>query len=144
LRMVLGAAQRDRGPRHGHRTTAWRSTGGRAGPRKPVGRGGDRPGRSGGAARNLLARFEPAWPGSDRGHGPLRASRGLTHVVTLTLRVLMRFGVLVRRGQEQGGEKLTGFDPGQAVPRAAGPHAAFRVPAPHRENRAGLWTRPDL
>jgi transposase len=39
---------------------------------------------------------------------------GLTHLVTLALRVLMLFEVLVRRGQEQGGEGLTGLYPGQA------------------------------
>jgi transposase len=39
---------------------------------------------------------------------------GLTHLVTLALRVLMLFEVLVRRGQEQGGEKLPGLYPGQA------------------------------
>ena len=39
---------------------------------------------------------------------------GLTHLVTLALRVLMLFEVLVRRGQEQGGEELTGLYPGQA------------------------------
>jgi transposase len=40
--------------------------------------------------------------------------RGLTHLVTLALRVLMLFEVLVRRGQEAGGEKLKGLYPGQA------------------------------
>jgi transposase len=40
--------------------------------------------------------------------------RGLTHLVTLALRVLTLFEVLVRRGQEQGGEKLGGLYPGQA------------------------------
>jgi len=39
---------------------------------------------------------------------------GLTHLVTLALRVLMLFEVLVRRGQAQGGEKLPGLYPGQA------------------------------
>jgi transposase len=39
---------------------------------------------------------------------------GLIHLVTLALRVLMLFEVLVRRGQEQGGEKLPGLYPGQA------------------------------
>jgi transposase len=40
--------------------------------------------------------------------------RGLTHLVTLALRVLMLFEVLVRRGQDQSGEKLRGLYPGQA------------------------------
>ena len=40
--------------------------------------------------------------------------QGLTHLVTLALRVLMLFEVLVRRGQEQSGEKLKGLYPGQA------------------------------
>ena len=39
---------------------------------------------------------------------------GLTHLLTLALRVLTLFEVLVRRGQEQAGEKLTGLYPGQA------------------------------
>jgi transposase len=39
---------------------------------------------------------------------------GLTHLVTLALRVLTLFEVLVRRGQERGGEKLPGLYPGQA------------------------------
>jgi transposase len=39
---------------------------------------------------------------------------GLTHLVTLALRVLTLFEVLVRRGQEQSGEKLAGLYPGQA------------------------------
>jgi transposase len=39
---------------------------------------------------------------------------GMTHLVTLALRVLTLFEVLVRRGQEQSGEKLPGLYPGQA------------------------------
>ncbi|HSU83066.1 MAG TPA: DUF4277 domain-containing protein [Thermoanaerobaculia bacterium] len=39
---------------------------------------------------------------------------GLTHLVTLALRALMLFEVLVRRGQEASGEKLPGLYPGQA------------------------------
>ena len=42
---------------------------------------------------------------------------GLTHLVTLALRVLTLFEVLVRRGQEQSGEKLTGV-----VPRSSESH----------------------
>jgi transposase len=40
--------------------------------------------------------------------------QGLTHLVTLALRVLMLFEVLVRRGQKENGEKLKGLYPGQA------------------------------
>ena len=40
--------------------------------------------------------------------------QGLTHLVTLALRVLMLFEVLVRRGQDQSGEQLKGLYPGQA------------------------------
>jgi transposase len=38
--------------------------------------------------------------------------QGLTHLVTLGLRVLTLFEFLVRRGQEQSGEKLQGLYPG--------------------------------
>jgi transposase len=38
--------------------------------------------------------------------------QGLTHLVTLALRVLTLFEVLVRRGQEQSGTKLRGLYPG--------------------------------
>jgi transposase len=38
--------------------------------------------------------------------------QGLTHLVTLALRVLTLFELLVRRGQEQSGEKLRGLYPG--------------------------------
>ena len=40
--------------------------------------------------------------------------QGLTHLVTLALRVLMLFEALVRRGQQAAGEKLKGLYPGQA------------------------------
>ena len=40
--------------------------------------------------------------------------QGLTHLLTLALRVLMLFEVLVRRGQQKSGEKLQGLYPGQA------------------------------
>ena len=40
--------------------------------------------------------------------------QGLTHLVTLALRVLLLFEMLVRRGQEQSGAKLKGLYPGQA------------------------------
>ena len=39
--------------------------------------------------------------------------QGLTHLITLALRVLMLFELLVRRGQQQSGTKLTGLYPGQ-------------------------------
>jgi transposase len=39
--------------------------------------------------------------------------RGLSHLLTLALRVLTLFEVLVRRGQEQSGEELAGLYPGQ-------------------------------
>jgi transposase len=39
--------------------------------------------------------------------------QGLTHLVTLALRVLTSFEVLVRRGQDQSREKLKGLYPGQ-------------------------------
>jgi transposase len=39
--------------------------------------------------------------------------RGLTHLLTLALRVLTLFEVLVRRGQDQDGEGLAGLYPGQ-------------------------------
>jgi hypothetical protein len=37
----------------------------------------------------------------------------LTHLLTLALRVLMLFEVLVRRGQDQSGKPLPGLYPGQ-------------------------------
>jgi transposase len=40
--------------------------------------------------------------------------RGLTHLLTLALRFLTLFEVLVRRGQDQDGEELAGLYPGQA------------------------------
>ena len=40
--------------------------------------------------------------------------RGLTHLLTLALRVLTLFEVLVRRGQDQDGVDLAGLYPGQA------------------------------
>jgi transposase len=48
---------------------------------------------------------------------------GLIHLVTLALRVLTLFEVLVRRGQEQGGEELPGLYPGQAKRVTARPTA---------------------
>src|SRR5207253_4884945 len=47
--------------------------------------------------------------------------QGLTHLVTLALRVLTLFEVLVRRGQEQSGEKLQGLYPGQPKRTTARP-----------------------
>src|SRR6516165_302614 len=40
--------------------------------------------------------------------------RGLTHLLSLALRVLTLFEVLVPRGQDQDGEDLAGLYPGQA------------------------------
>jgi transposase len=40
--------------------------------------------------------------------------RGLTHLLTLALRILTLFEVLIRRGQDESGEKLAGLYPGQA------------------------------
>ena len=40
--------------------------------------------------------------------------QGLTHLVTLALRILLLFEVLVRRGQDQDGEELKDLYPGQA------------------------------
>jgi transposase len=40
--------------------------------------------------------------------------RGLTHLLTLALRVLTLFEVLVRRGQDHDGEELAGLYPGQS------------------------------
>jgi transposase len=39
--------------------------------------------------------------------------RGMTHLLTLALRILTLFEVLVRRGQDQSGEELPGLYPGQ-------------------------------
>jgi transposase len=39
--------------------------------------------------------------------------QGLTHLLTLALRILTLFEVLVRRGQDQSGEELQGLYPGQ-------------------------------
>jgi transposase len=51
---------------------------------------------------------------------------GLAHLLTLALRVLTLFEVLVRRGQEEAGEKLSGLYPGQAT-RTTGCPTATRV-----------------
>lgn len=52
--------------------------------------------------------------------------RGLTHLLSLALRVLTLFEVLVRRGQAQEGEELAGLYPGQAK-RTTGRPTAQRV-----------------
>jgi transposase len=49
--------------------------------------------------------------------------QGLTHLVTLALRILLLFEVLVRRGQEQDGEELKDLYPGQAKRTTARPTA---------------------
>jgi transposase len=51
---------------------------------------------------------------------------GLTHLLTLALRVLTLFEALVRRGQERQGEKLKGLYPGQSGRTTDGP-TALRV-----------------
>jgi transposase len=48
---------------------------------------------------------------------------GLAHLLTLALRVLTLFEVLVRRGQEQAGEKLPELYPGQASRKTERPTA---------------------
>ena len=48
---------------------------------------------------------------------------GLTHLLTLALRALTLFEVLVRRGQEQAAEKLRGLYPGQASRTTEAPTA---------------------
>jgi transposase len=48
---------------------------------------------------------------------------GLTHLLTLALRVLTLFEVLIRRGQDQSGEELSGLYPGQAKRKTDRPTA---------------------
>jgi transposase len=55
--------------------------------------------------------------------------QGLTHLVTLALRVLTLFEVLVLRGQEQSGEKLKGLYPGQAKRTTDRPTATWVLEA---------------
>ena len=47
---------------------------------------------------------------------------GLAHLVTLALRMLTLFEVLVRRGQEQYGEEAAGIVPGPGEPDDRAPH----------------------
>jgi transposase len=47
--------------------------------------------------------------------------KGLAHLLTLALRVLTLFEMLVRRGQAEGGEKLQGLYPGQASRQTGSP-----------------------
>jgi transposase len=49
--------------------------------------------------------------------------RGLTHLLTVALRILTLFEVLIRRGQDQSGEKLAGLYPGQAKRTTESPTA---------------------
>jgi transposase len=49
--------------------------------------------------------------------------RGLTHLLTLALRILTLFEVLVRRGQDQSGERLAELYPGQPKRTTASPTA---------------------
>ena len=52
--------------------------------------------------------------------------QGLTHLLTLALRILTLFELVVRRGQSQSGEKLKGLYPGQAN-RTTDRPTGFRV-----------------
>lgn len=58
---------------------------------------------------------------------------GLAHLVTLALRVLTLFEVLVRRGQEQSGKKLPGLYPGQASRTTESPTGSRVLTAIARE-----------
>jgi transposase len=58
---------------------------------------------------------------------------GLAHLVTLALRMLTLFEVLVRRGQEQSGQKLPGLYPGQASRTTESPTGSRVLSAIARE-----------
>jgi len=58
---------------------------------------------------------------------------GLAHLLTLALRVLTLFEVLVRRGQEQSGQKLPGLYPGQASRTTESPTGSRVLTAIARE-----------
>ena len=58
---------------------------------------------------------------------------GLAHLVTLALRMLTLFEVLVRRGQERSGKKLPGLYPGQASRTAESPTGSRVLSAIARE-----------
>jgi transposase len=58
---------------------------------------------------------------------------GLVHLVTLALRMLTLFEVLVRRGQEKSGKKLTGLYPGQASRTTESPTGSRVLSAIARE-----------
>jgi transposase len=64
---------------------------------------------------------------------------GLTHLVTLGLRVLTLFEVLVRRGQERNDEKLPGLYPGQAKRVTARPTAKRVLEAISRAEITLTW-----
>jgi transposase len=69
---------------------------------------------------------------------------GLTHLVTLALRVLMLFEVLVRRGQERSEEKLPGLYPGQAKRVTESPTAGSKpvIAVPWRAGGRADRARP--
>jgi transposase len=58
---------------------------------------------------------------------------GLAHLVTLALRMLTLFEVLVRRGQERSGKKLPGLYPGQASRTTESPTGSRVLSAIARE-----------
>jgi transposase len=58
---------------------------------------------------------------------------GLAHLVTLALRMLTLFEVLVRRGQERSGKKLPGLYPGQASRTSESPTGSRVLSAIARE-----------
>ena len=73
---------------------------------------------------------------------------GLVHLVTLALRVLTLFEILVRRGQEQQRGETTGIVPGSSEPHDGPPNGLAgargdRAGRDHREP-GGRWTRPTL
>jgi transposase len=78
--------------------------------------------------------------------------RGLTHLLTLALRVLTLFEVLVRRGQETSGEELPGLYPGQAKRTTERPTAQRVLEAVSRtgltltrvEGEGSRWHLTDL
>src|SRR5262249_40823265 len=69
----------------------------------------------------------PFWGGGDD------PNVGLAHLVTLALRMLTLFEVLVRRGQERSGKKLPGLYPGQASRTAESPTGSRVLSAIARE-----------
>jgi transposase len=64
---------------------------------------------------------------------------GMTHLLMLTLRALMLFEVLVRRGQEQSGQRLKGLYPGQPKRTTARPTAKRVLEAIARARITLTW-----